>query len=109
MVVSVSKYRWLWLALMWLAALAVIAMGLNGLGIHALGDVNSWRHWISAHRWLLLAWRLCVYVATGCGWWWMRGRVIRREPDAVTRLRRAEVAALIAVLALESSALMQAP
>lgn len=101
--------RRLWLTLLWMATIALVALGINLLGIHALGSANAWSHWLAVHRWHFLAWRLCLYGATAYGWWWMRGRIMRREllPETAARLRRTEFAALLAILALEGSAFMQ--
>ena len=43
------------------------------------------------------------------GWWWMRRRLLRREPPREThqRLLRTEIAAVIAVVALEVSQLLR--
>ncbi|OYW19494.1 MAG: hypothetical protein B7Z52_03505 [Burkholderiales bacterium 12-64-5] len=53
--------------------------------------------------------RLLLYAATAYGWWWMRGRLRQREPSAEAhkRLLRTEIAAVIAVVALEASQLLR--
>lgn len=83
-----------------------IAALVNVIGIRVAGDVNGWARWLTAHREYFLAWRLALYAATGCGWWWMRTRVIQREPNARLGLQRAEIAAIVVIFALELSALL---
>lgn len=102
--------RWLLVALLWVVTIAAVALGINLLGVHTFGSAGAWSRWFVAHRWYFLTWRLCVYGGTAYGWWWMRGRVMRREPSLQTasRLCRAEVAALLAILAIEGSAFIQA-
>jgi hypothetical protein len=89
--------------LLWLFVIVVSAIGVNLIGIRIMGDVVGWSRWMQSHSGYFLAWRLCLYVATACGWWWMRQRVLHRESTAHARvrLRRTEVAAVLAILALE--------
>jgi len=79
---------------------------MNVLGIRMIGSVNGWALWLHAHRAFFLIWRFCLYSATACGWWWMRERVRHREPGANRRLRRIELAAVLAVVAIEGAALL---
>ena len=90
-------------ALLWSFALLAVAAGVNVVGIRAVGDVNKWSRWLSAHGPWFLAWRLCLYSLTAWGWWWMRERIRVREPngEALSRLRRVEIAGLAAVLVVE--------
>jgi hypothetical protein len=94
-----------------LIALAVISVAgaINIIGILLCGDVSHWSRWLDSHRGHFWLWRLGVYAVTAYGWRWMRGRVLRREGDVETsrRLRRAEIAAVLAILALEASVLME--
>lgn len=92
-------------ALLWALLVVGIAIMVNLAGIHVIGGVDGWEHWLRAHEWHFFAWRLCLYAATACGWWWMRGRLRQRESsdEAHQRLRRTEIAAVAALVLLESS------
>lgn len=94
-------------ALSWGLALILVAAAVNVIGIRIVGDVNGWAQWLRAHRADFLAWRIGLYGATAWGWWRMRERLRRREPDAPARLRRLEIAAVVVILALESLAFLQ--
>jgi len=96
-------------ALLWTVLLLALAVAANVLGIYLLGSIDDWQRWLSAAAEYFLVWRLCLYVATIYGWRWMRRRLLAREAgaDARKRLIRAEVAAVIAVAALEISLFMQ--
>ena len=87
-------------------AAAVVA---NFAGIYLLGTAAGWQQWLVASASYFLVWRLCLYGVTIYGWVWMRCRLLSREADAPTRRRlvRAEVAGAIAIVALESSLLIQ--
>lgn len=89
--------------LLWLFVIVVGAIGAHLIGIRIMGNVVSWNRWMQSHSGYFLAWRLCLYVATACGWWWMRQCVLHRESTAHARvrLRRTEVAAVLAILALD--------
>jgi hypothetical protein len=93
--------------LLW-AALAFGAAALANLaGIHALGGIAGWEQWLRAHAGHFFVWRLFLYAATVTGWVWMRRRLLRREPDAGPRLRRLEIVAALAIVALEISRLLR--
>jgi len=96
-------------ALLWTALLLALAVAANVLGIYLLGSIDDWQRWLSAAAEYFLVWRLCLYAATIYGWRWMRRRLLARESgsEARRRLIRAEIAAVIAVAALEISLLMQ--
>jgi len=96
-------------ALLWTALILVLAVAANIAGIWLLGSITDWQHWLSAAAKYFLVWRLCLYAATVYGWLWMRRRLLARESDddAHKRLNRAEIAAVIAVAALEISLLVQ--
>lgn len=98
-------------SLLWALAIFVIAAAVNLVGIHIVGDVSGWSRWLQSHSLYFLGWRMCLYGGTAYGWWWMRNRVLRREAVAETRtrFRRAEVAALLAVVALEGTVFVQSP
>jgi hypothetical protein len=74
------------------------------------GGIDGWRQWMDAHAGWFLVWRLLLYAVTVYGWLWMRRRLHAREPEggARQRLLRVEVAAVLAVVALEVSQFMQA-
>lgn len=86
------------------------AVAANIVGIHLAGGIDAWQTWLTAHSTHFLAWRLLLYAGTVCGWLWMHRRVLAREPDAGTRRRllRADLAAVVAVAALELSPFLQA-
>ena len=88
-------------ALSWGLALILVAAAINVIGIRVVGDVNGWAQWLRAHRADFLVWRIGLYGATAWGWWRMRERLRRREPDAPARLRRLEIAAVVVIAALE--------
>jgi len=96
-------------ALLWTVLILALAVAANILGIYLLSSIDDWQHWLSAAAGYFLVWRLCLYAATIYGWRWMRRRLLAREAgdDARKRLIRAEVAAVIAVAALEISLLVQ--
>jgi hypothetical protein len=114
-----SRLAWLrlpWLlnrrvgiALLWTLLVVGIATVVNIAGIHVVGGVDGWEHWLRTHAGYFFIWRLFLYAATVYGWWWMRKRLRRREPsvEAHQRLRRTEIAAVIAVALLEGSQLLQ--
>src|SRR5579863_7561425 len=85
-------------ALLWGLLVVLSAVTVNVIGIRIVGSVNGWAHWLHAHRAFFLVWRLCLYSVTACGWWWMRERVRQREPGADRRLRRVELAAVLAIV-----------
>lgn len=108
------KMRWLfnrrvgWTAL-WVVGLLAVAALVNLVGVRLAGDVEGWMQWLKAHSLVFLAWRLALYLAVACGWWWMRQRVIARETDiearkqARLRFIRIETAAICTLLVLEIS------
>lgn len=93
-------------ALLSVLLVVLIAATVNIVGIRIAGSVTGWARWMQPHRVFFLLWRLCLYSATAWGWWWMRERVRRREPDAVGRLRRIELAAAVTIVALECVAML---
>ncbi|MDF8361299.1 hypothetical protein [Achromobacter anxifer] len=96
-------------ALLWAAAIVAAAVGANIAGIYLIGSVAGWQRWLAAASGYFLVWRLCLYGATAYGWVWMRRRLLAREGSAQTRRRlvRSELAGVVAIVALESSLLMQ--
>lgn len=106
--------RWLFnprlgLALLWTLLLALTAVAINLAGIRLIGNIDGWSHWMRGHAAYFLAWRLCLYTATGYGWWWMSRRLRQREtaPESHRRLLRAEIAAVLAIVLLEGSVLLR--
>ncbi|MGU1062186.1 hypothetical protein ACSEPQ_04840 [Pseudomonas aeruginosa] len=95
--------RRLGLALLWALLLLAATITANLVGIHLAGSIEGWQQWLTAHTGHFLAWRLLLYAGTAWGWMWMRRRVLVREPGARQRLLRAEIAAVVAVAALEIS------
>ncbi|MCK2094546.1 hypothetical protein [Thauera aromatica] len=91
------------LVLLWVILLLVVTIAANVVGIHLAGGIEDWQQWLTAHASYFLAWRLLLYGVTAWGWLWMRRRVLAREPGARQRLLRAEIAAVVAVAALEIS------
>jgi len=89
-------------ALLWTVLVLALAVAANVLG-------DDWQSWLDAAAGVFFVWRLCLYAATIYGWRWMRRRLLARESgsEAKRRLIRAEVAAVIAVTALEISLLVQ--
>ncbi|VFR52091.1 FIG00958347: hypothetical protein [plant metagenome] len=95
--------------LLWAVALLAVAAA-NVFGIAMLGSLDGWQRWLAQASGLFLLWRLCLYAATACGWRWMRRRVLARDgsDQARRRLVRTEVAAVVAIAALEIGLLMRA-
>lgn len=96
-------------ALLWTAVIVGAAATINIIGIRLVGDVEGWSRWMRVHSGIFLVWRLCVYGATGYGWWRTRGRLRQREPSAEAhrRLLRTEIASILAIALLEGSELMR--
>ena len=98
------------LVLVWTVSLLIAATAVNVVGIRIAGSIEGWQRWMDAHAGVFLVWRLLLYGVTVWGWLWMRRRLHAREPEggARQRLLRVEVAAVLAVVALEVSQFMQA-
>lgn len=98
---------------LWVLALLVLvlvaAFAVNLVGLRIAGSIDGWQRWLAAHSGHFLAWRMVLYAGTAWGWLWMRRRLRAREPDVGTRQRllRVEVAAVLAVVALEASQLLR--
>lgn len=95
--------------LLMILALVTAAIVINLIGIRLVGDVAGWQRWQQEHASYFFVWRLFVYALTLRAWWWMRKRVLQRDPspEATHRLRRAEVAGVAAAILLESVAWLQ--
>lgn len=105
---NIFKMAWLFnkqvrSALLWTILLIVIAALINLIGIRIAGDIEHWNIWLKDHAAIFLIWRVILYSVISYGWFWMRKRVIQREPMAKTRIIRAEIFAIGALLLLEIS------
>jgi hypothetical protein len=98
-----KRVRGLSVALLWALGIVIAGAVIGLLGVRFMGGMQGFEGWVSNHRFHLFAWRLLLYGATFIGWRWMRTRLLLREPDAATRLRRCEISALVAIFALESA------
>ena len=89
--------------------LVAIAVAINLVGIRVVGGVSGWTHWLKEHSGHFFVWRLCVYGLTAYGWWRMRKRILVRESGAesAVRLSRAEISAVLTIIALEIATFMQ--
>lgn len=92
-------------ALLWTTFVVLVAVAINLVGIGVVGDITAWSRWLDDHAGYFLAWRLCLYGATGYGWLWMRRRLYR-DAEARQRLFRAEIGAIVAITLLEVSVLL---
>lgn len=95
--------------LLYVLAILLAASVINVLGIWLVGDVSGWSRWLYEHSGHFAVWRGVLYAATAFGWRWMRGRVLCREsnPETRARLLRAEIAAVLAIAALEIAMFLQ--
>lgn len=95
--------------LLWTVLLLAAAVAANVAGIYFIGSISGWEQWLAEASGFFLLWRLCIYGVTAYGWVWMRRRLLARHSDAHTRRRllRAEIAAVLALVILECSLLMQ--
>nr|WP_255626199.1 hypothetical protein [Xanthomonas sp. NCPPB 1067] len=97
--------RRLGIALLWTVLAIGIAVAANLVGIRMLGGIEAWNHWLRAHAGYFVAWRLVLYGATAWGWRRLRIRNHQnaKNIDDLARIRRVEVATVLAVLLLEAS------
>lgn len=114
MMLRLLRCRWLFnrqvgRALLWCSLIVLVAVLINLVGIKVVGDIDQWQHWLNQHTGYFLFWRVCLYLATGYGWVWMRRRLLQREPSSEVRQRllRSEIAAVLTIVLLETSVLMQ--
>jgi len=96
------RLRWFFnrrvaLALLWTVVVLSTAIIANLVGIRLTGGIADWQQWMDAHAAYFLVWRLLLYAGTAWGWIWMRQRLVR-----------VEIAAVLAVTALEVSQLLWA-
>ncbi|AHC45636.1 MULTISPECIES: hypothetical protein [Pseudomonadota] len=96
--------------LLWVALVLSAAIAANVAGNWFLGGIVGWEQWLADASGYFLLWHLFLYAATAYGWVWMRRRLLVREPgtQAKHRLIRAEIAGVVAIVALEASLLAQA-
>lgn len=96
-------------ASIWAFLLVAAAATANFIGIRMAGNAEAWDLWMKQHSSWFFAWRLLLYAGTVAGWVWMRRRLAARERDRATHLRllRAEIAAMVAFIALEASLLLR--
>ncbi len=109
------RLRWLFnrrvgRALLWMLGLLAVAIAANVVGIRLAGSLEGWQRWMIDNAGLFFVWRVLLYAGTVRGWLWMRRRLRAREPEGGSqqRLLRVEIAAVLAVIALEASQFMQA-
>jgi len=104
------KFKWLInkkVGVLLLCTLIIIgSIVINMLGIQYFGSIEHWDSWLKQHTGLFLFWRIVLYAGTVAGWFWMRKRLLQREPQAKTCLIRAEICAVAALLLMEISNLM---
>lgn len=97
-----STKRSIYLRAFGIALLVVLlATVINLYGIHVLGGIEQWEQWRAETYWHFFVWRLVLYVGVARAWFWMRRRVLQREPNAGPRLRRMELLAIATGLILE--------
>lgn len=91
--------------IMWLFILGTVSFVVNTAGIRITGSVQNWTSWLNNHASYFLVWRILLYIVVAYGWYWMRQRLILREPtvQAKQRIIRIECSTICALLALEVS------
>jgi hypothetical protein len=96
-------------ALLWSLLAAGVAAAVSVAGVRALGGIEGWERWLRANATYFFVWRLMLYAALAIGWRQVRRRLKRHEADSEThfRLRRAEIAAVLALVALEAGQWLQ--
>nr|WP_297354183.1 hypothetical protein [uncultured Caldimonas sp.] len=98
-------------ALFWASVLIGACLVINLVGIHLLGGIGQWEHWMAAHAGHFLVWRACLYAALGLAWLRLRRKVVGVDAPihAQVRLLRSEIAAVVAIVVLESTVLLRTP
>jgi hypothetical protein len=98
-------------ALFWASVLIGVCVVINLVGIHLLGGVGQWERWMAAHTAHFLAWRAGLYATLGVAWIRVRRKVVDVDAPihAQVRLLRTEIAAVIAIVVLESTVLLRTP
>ena len=98
-------------ASLWASVLIGVCVVINLVGIHLLGGIGQWERWMAAHAGHFLAWRAGLYAALSVAWIRLRRKVVAVDAPihAQVRLLRAEIAAVIAIVVLESTVLLRTP
>lgn len=93
---------------LWVMLIVGIAIGINLAGIARLGNLSGWSQWLEAYATHFLIWRLVLYSATFYAWLRMRPRLYQHAENrtAHTRLLRAEIGAVAAIVLLEANVLL---
>ncbi|TYD33898.1 hypothetical protein CEK63_13225 [Xanthomonas sontii] len=100
-----SVVRSLGRASIWVGLLIGMAVALNVLGIRAVGGADAWERWIKAHAGYFMAWRILLYALAILLWRRLRVRLRQActSVEELARIRRVEIAGVLAVLLLEVS------
>ncbi|SPZ02581.1 Uncharacterised protein [Pseudomonas luteola] len=93
----------LWMPLLASILVVLVALAFDLAGIKHLGSVQAWSAWRNEAYWYFFAWRLCLYAGLAYGWWWMRKRVLKREPtmQARARLRNGGLGGVVTLVVFE--------
>lgn len=95
---------WLLASLGMIVLLSLLAVLLGTVIMQFFGSVERWQQWRIENYWILLAWRLCLYVVLVMLWLRLKARLPKLSPGpARNRLIRIEVIAVLLVLLLEAS------
>ncbi|MDA8520380.1 hypothetical protein [Acidovorax sp. NCPPB 4044] len=91
-------------ATIWVGLLIGVAVAINLLGIRAVGGAAAWEQWIKAHASFFMVWRIFLYTVAILMWRRLRIRLQRAGTgvEELGRIRRVEVAAVLAALLLEA-------
>ncbi|WP_372156741.1 hypothetical protein ACCP96_13270 [Xanthomonas campestris pv. fici] len=92
-------------AAIWVGLLIGVAVTVNVLGIRAVGGAEAWAQWLKAHAGYFMAWRIVLYAVAIVLWRRLRVRLQQAGTgiEELARIRRVEIAAMLAVLVLEAS------
>ena len=98
------------MALLWTGLVIGVAVLVNLVGIQLVGSIDGWSRWLKDHAGYFLVWRTALYGVTAWSWWRMCQRLDRRPmpTDATKRLKRTEIAALLAIALIEFSLSLRA-
>ncbi|QRI92994.1 hypothetical protein JQN63_14410 [Delftia lacustris] len=106
------KRRWrLAKALLWSLAAIAAAVAANVVGIALIGSIDGWQRWLHHTAPYFLVWRLGLYGALIYAWLRVRRTQLawRQRGPARQQLRRAEIAALLALAVQEISVFVGSP
>lgn len=93
-----------------LLAVSVLAVLLNTALLRMFDNIQHWQEWRTDHYWLLLAWRLTLYIALAVAWVKLKARL--PEPERLksrNRLLKVEVLVVLLVLLIELSKVLLKP